>query len=212
MIVSKCPNCGSNDIKRINFNSFKCLSCDYVFEAKRKLTANEIFNKSIKSIFEIYCETDECVYAGTCVVINNYIVTNAHLIKSNNISLKDKIKLNLIKKDDDLDIALLKSNEKFDTLNVSENCFVGEKIYIIGNPKGLGISIVEGIISDCYRRYNNNNVIMFTGDINDGNSGGPLLNDNGEVIGLVVGRQKDAIGMNYAIPSSMILNYINSSE
>jgi hypothetical protein len=77
---------------------------------------------------------------------------------------------------------------------------VGEKIYAIGNPKGLSGTISEGIVSGI-RDLENKKLIQITAPISPGSSGGPVLNNKGEVIGVAVGTLASGQNLNFAIPS-----------
>lgn len=80
----------------------------------------------------------------------------------------------------------------------------GEQIYYIGNSKGEGLCITSGIVSDNARISGGKTYIMTDAATNPGNSGGPLFNDQGEVIGIHVSARVEAVGMKYAIPIDQV--------
>ncbi len=88
----------------------------------------------------------------------------------------------------------------------------GEKIYAIGNSKGQGICILDGIVSDSERIIGSDKFIMFSAPIVHGNSGGPVFNGNGEVIGIATLGREDALAMNYAIPVSAVNAFIEQAK
>ena len=106
----------------------------------------------------------------------------------------------------------------FDELSVDGVVFcvkeveTGEKIYAIGNSKGQGICILDGIVSDSERIIGSDKFIMFSAPIVHGNSGGPIFNGNGEVIGIATLGREDALAMNYAIPVSAVNNFIEQAK
>ena len=88
----------------------------------------------------------------------------------------------------------------------------GEKVYAIGNSKGQGICILDGIVSDSERLFGSDKFIMFSAPIVHGNSGGPVFNGNGEVIGIATLGREDALAMNYAIPVSAVNAFIEQAK
>ena len=234
--LNRCPVCGSqklNQKSKINNGEdiiikYKCLSCDsivsnenYLKHSKQNDDAIIIYKNALKSVVEITADFSDKSTSGTGILLkDNYVITNAHILSIDN-ELAENIyasfnndlndyNLELISIDDDLDIALLKIDEvKYNPI-ILENIKVqtGEKVYAIGNAIGQGISIVEGIISDSKREINGNTYIMHSAPVNHGNSGGPLYNSKGQVIGMIVSSRKDAKNMSYAIPNSVLLEFV----
>lgn len=128
---------------------------------------------------------------------SGYILTNYHVIAgAQNIEVqtwdKHRYKAELVGGDRDHDLALLKIDApdlRAATLASSRNLQVGQKVYAIGNPFGLNGTMTSGIIS-AIRSVRGptgvliQNAIQTDAPINPGNSGGPLLNSQGEVIGI----------------------------
>ena len=90
---------------------------------------------------------------------------------------------------------------------------VGDPVIVVGTPYGLAGSMSEGIVSALNRtlvtdEYSITNVIQTTAPINPGNSGGPLLNYQGQVVGIVTAIIQDSQGIGFAIPSDTILEGI----
>ena len=125
-----------------------------------------------------------------------------HICYTNNSSTKYKIE-GYVAVDKSVDLILLKVSGlnrtalKIATGSVSP----GQEIYVIGSPKGLPASISDGIISGL-RDFEGYNLIQITAPISPGSSGGPVLNSNGEIIGVSVGQFKDGQNLNFAIPKS----------
>ena len=84
---------------------------------------------------------------------------------------------------------------------------IGEKIYAISNPKGLSGTISEGIVSGI-RTLENKKLIQITAPISPGSSGGPVINNSGQVIGVAVGTLASGQNLNFAIPSTLLQNLI----
>lgn len=85
---------------------------------------------------------------------------------------------------------------------------VGEKVYAIGNPKGLSGTISEGIVSGI-RVLENNDLFQITAPISPGSSGGPVLNKSGVVIGVSVASLTSGQNLNFAIPVKYVSRLIN---
>lgn len=158
---------------------------------------------------------------GTGFIISEdgYILTNNHLVGgTKNIKViindnSDPIKATLIGTDPDSDIALIKIEKKniqHLKLADSDDIQVGQWVVAIGNPFGLSHTVTAGIIS---AKGRNNvgintyeNFIQTDAAINPGNSGGPLLNLDGQVIGIntaIVSQSGGNMGIGFAIPINM---------
>jgi hypothetical protein len=88
---------------------------------------------------------------------------------------------------------------------------IGEKIYAIGNPKGLSGTISEGILSGV-RKIENNDLIQITAPISPGSSGGPIINNNGEVIAVSVASLTSGQNLNFAIPAKYVNNILSKNS
>lgn len=135
--------------------------------------------------------------SGVIVSKEGHVVTNHHVIAGQQkiqVTLHDGKKhlAHLIGEDALLDIAVLKidSNEAFTPLKLgdSSQTQVGQIVFAVGNPFGLGETVTQGIISAKERSLSDNQRDLFQTDaaINPGNSGGPLVNLRGEIIGINV--------------------------
>ena len=153
------------------------------------------------------------------VVTNNHVIQGAEdIIVSVNGSTEYKAKV--IGTDPYMDLAVLQivSDEKFETVSFgdSDKARVGDWVIAIGNPYGFGGTVTSGIISSRNRdigltRYDD--FIQTDASINLGNSGGPLFNLDGEVIGIntaiIAPGQSGSIGIGFAIPSNSASNVIS---
>tara|TARA_B100000945_G_scaffold307310_1_gene295626 strand:+ start:735 stop:1940 length:1206 start_codon:yes stop_codon:yes gene_type:complete len=151
------------------------------------------------------------------VVTNNHVIANADdiIVKVNNKEYEAKV----LGSDPYADVAVLKikSSETFKTVEFgnSDKARVGDWVVAIGNPFGLGGTVTSGIISARNRdvgltRYDD--FIQTDASINQGNSGGPLFNLDGKVIGIntaiIAPGQTGSIGIGFAIPSNAASNII----
>ena len=155
--------------------------------------------------------------SGFIISEDGYIVTNNHVVGEADeitVSLTDgeEYDAELIGRDAMLDVALLKidAGRPLPALEFgdSDAVRVGEWVMAIGNPFGLGGSVTAGIVSALHRDINAGNYDYFIqtdASINRGNSGGPMFNLDGEVIGIntmIFSPNGGNIGIGFAIPSS----------
>jgi S1-C subfamily serine protease len=146
------------------------------------------------------------------ILTNNHVIDNAQRVEVT-LSDKHKYKATVVGVDKGHDLALLQINNAPNlepaTLAESANLTVGQRVYALGNPFGLSGTMTRGIISAIrsIRGPNNNPIedaIQTDAAVNPGNSGGPLLNSRGEVIGittLIANNGADqSSGIGFAIP------------
>ena len=152
------------------------------------------------------------------IITNNHVIQDAEdiLVKVNSKEYKAKV----IGSDRYSDIAVLKieSTDTFVPVNFgdSDKARVGDWVVAIGNPFGLGGTVTSGIISARNRDINltrYDDFIQTDASINQGNSGGPLFNLKGEVIGIntaiIAPGQAGSIGIGFAIPANAASNVID---
>ena len=185
----------------------------------------EIYNRTRSSV--VLIETNTGTGSGWVYDTEGHIITNNHVVEEvtriqvtfqNGVILK----ANLIGRDPYSDMAVIKVNAPPGLLNpmkigISKDLLVGENAIAIGNPFGLANTMTAGIISATGRQistvdnYAIVDVIQTDAAINPGNSGGPLLNIQGEVIGMntaIISRTSDFSGVGFAIPSDTITREI----
>tara|TARA_B100000674_G_scaffold169579_1_gene136810 strand:- start:1252 stop:2673 length:1422 start_codon:yes stop_codon:yes gene_type:complete len=152
------------------------------------------------------------------VITNNHVIQNAEGILVKFTDGKE-YEAKLIGTDPVSDIAVLKiqSNKKFPAVKFadSDKAKVGDWVLAIGNPFGLGGTVTQGIISAINRDINMgryDNFIQTDASINQGNSGGPLFNMDGEVIGIntaIFSNSGGSVGIGFAIPANFAKNVID---
>lgn len=148
------------------------------------------------------------------IVTSNHIINDATSIQVTFVN-GTSYNASVIYSDFSVDLAFLNTTapeiESVPLQIITSNSLkVGNPVILVGTPYGLEGSMSEGIISALNRTLIINddyieNVIQTTAAMNPGNSGGPLLNYNGEVIGIVTARITDSEGIGFAIPSDIIL-------
>ena len=162
--------------------------------------------------------------SGFIIKENGIVITNNHVIANAEDILvrvgEKEFKAEVVGADPYMDIAVLKmdTKDKFTTVKFgdSDNARVGDWAVAIGNPFGLGGTVTAGIISARNRDINltrYDDFIQTDASINQGNSGGPLFNLKGEVIGIntaiIAPGQSGSIGIGFAIPANAASNVID---
>ena len=154
---------------------------------------------------------------GSGVIIDGkrgFILTNAHVVTRSeavSVVLRDKreFQAQIVGIDPDSDLAVLKleSKEGLPAIEMgnSQDLMIGETVIAIGNPFGFSHTVTTGVISALNRSVRADDVlyrdfIQTDASINPGNSGGPLLNINGELIGINTAIYAKAQGIGFAIP------------
>lgn len=161
------------------------------------------------------------ISAEGIVVTNNHVIENADNIE---VIFSDGRRLDavLVGADPKTDLAVLKVEPKnplaFVPIGDSTAMRIGDWVMAIGNPFGLGGSVSIGIVSAIGRDINSgpyDNYIQTDAAINRGNSGGPLFNMNGEVIGIntaIISPSGGSIGIGFSVPTELALNVINQLQ
>jgi len=160
--------------------------------------------------------------ADGLVVTNNHVIEEADEIK---VILSDNtiLEAEVIGRDPKVDLALLKveADKPLPTVKWgdSDKMRVGDWSVAIGNPFGIGVTVTAGIVSARSRQLSNGNAyddyIQTDAAINRGNSGGPLINMNGEVIGIntaIFSPTGASVGIGFASPSNLAQSIINDLQ
>ena len=172
-----------------------------------------VADKVIPAVVSI--EAGEATGSGFIIDETGYIITNYHVIRNRTdirTYLPDKriFAAELVGKDQETDVALLKVRGKdLPTVEFgnSDELKVGQKVAAIGNPFGLESSITTGIVSAKNRARGKTvyrDFIQTDANVNPGNSGGPLVNLNGEVVGMNTFILAQSEGLGFSIPSKLV--------
>ena len=199
------------------FSMIGLVGCD-----NNKLTAEQIYESIAPSVVTITSISSNGISQGSGFFINDdsTVVTNYHVIENANtaiITLNNKKKYSvekIIGFDQSRDIAILKTSPtQASPLKISSSQIkTGEKVYSIGTASGLSGSLSEGIISTAEREISGQSYIQTTVSVTHGNSGCPLINEYGNVIGIVSGGiGEGALELNFAIPITAI-NHISTNN
>ena len=163
-------------------------------------------------------------YSDSFVVVTNYHVIQESEMLSVTFSDGQGYGASVLGSDPYADLAVISvdaPNEQFHPLTIGNSSAlrVGEQVTAIGSPYGLAGSLTAGVISALRRTiteqdYAGNfaiaNIVQTTAPINPGNSGGPLLNSDGEVVGVTTAGIAESQGIGFAVPSNTILREIGA--
>ena len=146
------------------------------------------------------------------------IVTNAHVISDETeVIVRDyngqQYSAQVVGINEEQDIAVLGIwNVEFDYLTIANDSemSIGDDIYAIGAPKSMAYTLTKGVISAKEREISRYTYIQIDAAINEGNSGGPLLNDVGQVVGMNTLKMSDSEGIGLAIPISRVCEYLKT--
>jgi len=181
---------------------------------------NPFFDEFFKDFFDPRFEQrQQQTSLGSGVIIDGdrgLILTNAHVIQRSGtitVVLEDQreYEARIVGADPDSDLAVLKidSKEKLPSIAMgeSDDLMIGETVIAIGNPFGFSHTVTTGVVSAVHRSIRADDrvyhdFIQIDASINPGNSGGPLLNINGELVGVNTAIYAKAQGIGFAIPIS----------
>lgn len=169
----------------------------------------------------------ETVYESVFVIVSgnalgsgfavgeNCILTNAHVIEDKrDVTIYtydgDDFDAQVLCMDEDLDIAVLAVDRTSTPLPLQklEDVSIGEDVWAIGAPESLDYTLTRGVVSAKEREINGQKYIQTDAAINHGNSGGPLMDDDGNVIGMNTLKLSEAEGIGLAIPVDRICDYM----
>lgn len=148
----------------------------------------------------------------------NRIITNAHVVgKNRNVKVRlyngEITDGKVIKLHEEKDLALIEIECKLEPLAISrETLNVGDEVYAIGTPENMPYTMTKGIISALNRDIGGNKYIQLDASVNSGNSGGPLVNEKGEVIGVITLKANRAEGIGFAIEIKDVLMFSEGNE
>ena len=181
------------------------------------INAETIIAKVMPAIVAIRADTPEGITTGTGFLVDStgVIVTNLHVIEgATHVAIKlhsgeQYTQIRVASFDQDRDLAIIRlPGFSLPTVSLgnSDNVKVGATVYAIGNPLGLEESVTKGIVSSIRVRDNGTKVIQTDSAASPGNSGGPLINEQGEVIGVVTYKISSGENLNFAVA----INYVRA--
>ena len=180
----------------------------------------EDVSKSIVSIESVPNTPQKKFGSGVIISNDGYIVTAFHILSGTLSSIKIDQEIyiaNLIGFDEYADLAVLKINEEnLRSIDFPDNfdSRIGQTVFAIGNPYNLGISVSKGILSGTGRNFGNPylDIIQTDAAINQGSSGGAIINSDGQLIGLstsIASISGGSDGVGFALPAERVISIAN---
>ena len=217
--ITKKATCIQNGVKKFTCTVTTCGHSYTEAYSLSQYTATQIYNQSVEYVGEIITYDKKGVAAalGTGFVISSdgKIVTNYHVIDeaySADITINGSKyeRSSVLAYDVDIDLAILKVNAK--GLKAATICkqpvSVGTTVYAIGSSRGMTNTYSQGIITYANRIVDGVSHVQHDASITNGNSGGPLINVYGEVIGINTWMMTDSQNLNFAVSTSELDNLV----
>jgi S1-C subfamily serine protease len=200
-----------------------------------QLTLEQIYRADARGVVSVITTTSDGIAQGSGFVLDTsgYILTNQHVVEDQrgvrvSFSNRDNVKAKVIGTDASTDLAVLKVDLPAEALHPlplgdSSSVSVGDSVVAIGNPFGLDRTLTAGIISAVHReitapnRFAIRDALQTDAAINHGNSGGPLIDRSGAVIGINAQLPSNSdvngnVGVGFAIPIDVAKSVIPQLE
>ena len=170
-----------------------------------------------KSIYKVI--TADGTGTGFKVANHHFLITNYHVIRgSKTVAIEDHQKNRYLAKvamvNPEVDLAFLHVEDlkKVEgTINLNENSQVTnmQKVFINGFPFGMPFTVTEGIISSANQPMHGRNYVQTDAAVNPGNSGGPMLDENGDLVGVTTSKFNEADNVGFGIKLTDVIKQIN---
>ncbi len=220
--LMQCKSCGYEQAKQISETTYQCPMCHTQFTAtpsapKTTTRSKKLdYSRLLESVITL--KTPNGLGVGTVIDEKGYVLTNAHIIGDEAFCYgqfshqANLYECTVIASGDamELDLALLKieDDQAFKAFSLKEvDVEIGEDVLAIGNPKGIGLSVVKGTVAQTKEKH-----ILLDMSINPGNSGGPVLNQAGELVGIISFRVQELQGFAFAVNKYTIQKFLDSVE
>lgn len=198
----------------------------------KTLDGKAIFDFAVKNTVEVHASYGVKGSCGTGFFFaqGGYILTNAHVVfehvYESNLPPRRAVSISvnykgmprqaaeLIAYDTSNDMAILQTSLACSKIaSIAKKMpDTGEEIFAVGNSAGEGMCILQGIVADQLRTVQKKPFMMISANIVGGNSGGPIFNKLGEVVGIVTLGSTKAVAMNYGIPVTRIESFLLETE
>lgn len=187
------------------------------------LDAQEVFKKVSPSVVVIKTSSGQGSGVATRIgrnglVPNTYIISNCHVVTGETSVIVQRLGKSTIGKvvlcDPERDVALISIDGELPVVEERfNNVEIGEKVYAVGSPRGLELSISEGVISQLRPSdLGGRPIIQNTTPISPGSSGGGLFDQAGRIIGITTKIFKDSQSLNFAMPVSYVNDSIEANK
>ncbi|MEM7181048.1 MAG: trypsin-like peptidase domain-containing protein [Spirochaetota bacterium] len=179
--------------------------------------------EKLKNVTDAVCKINTSEGSGTGFFVKNYglILTNHHVVagaRSVAVEIRDETKhiADVVLINPLIDIAFLRPREELDLpeiqLSSSQEIKSTDKVSVLGYPYGMPFTVTEGIISSTKQLLQGQQYIQTDAAVNPGNSGGPLANQEGEVIGVTTSKFSEADNIGFALPIQHVIEELHAYE
>lgn len=163
------------------------------------------------NLYKIVYKVSHASGSGSCFYLHSHsvFVTNYHVVEGyQTLAIHDQERnpflAHVILTNPEADLALLRAEGDFShlpqlKLSTPESLSIGQKVYVAGFPFGMPFTVTEGAVSSPKQLLGNQNFIQTDAAVNPGNSGGPMFNAQGELIGVTVSKMIDADNMGFGV-------------
>lgn len=154
----------------------------------------------------LFLENPGSLGTGFIMSANGHVLTCDHVVSGESmkgtLASGQSTRLELLARESSCDLAILRTDATFapslgfaDPLSIRE----GQTVYALGHPLGFGFTVSRGVVSSCHRVVNGISHVQTDAPLNPGNSGGPIVNADGEVIGVANGVIHESHGLGFAL-------------
>lgn len=184
--------------------------------AGNTLDAAAVAGNVLPSVFRVQSKTGTgtgFAFANPTAEGGSYVITNYHVIDANWESNQKQVDLEqqnrrfkgtIVNVSEQADLAVIQTTEAFPRLaSAPEPAKPGQPVVVVGSPLGLEDSVTSGVIS-ALRSTSQGQVLQFDAPVNPGNSGGPIVNAQGQVVGVVNAKLNNAEGISLGIPVAVV--------
>jgi serine protease Do len=216
----QCATCGNEQLIR-DGQDWYCRFChtrtnNEKITLTKEVGKNPSMNRLLGSVLRLHVE--DRVGTGFVISPKGLVLTNQHIVLDqetitgsfDDSSEKYSLKV-LYQGSDEMDLCLLKivSSQQFEKIPFAKHPpALGEEVSTIGNPRGIGLSVSKGHIS----RLGDDGDLQLNIQLNPGNSGGPLLNQQGELLGIISFLIEEIQAMSFAIGLPQIEAFIEQAK
>ena len=157
------------------------------------------------------------IASGFAVAPGGWLITNHHVLDSGPVYLLDadgnRHQLERVADDRKDDLALLKADDVSPPVLplLTEPPRVGETVIALGNPFGLGITVTTGVVSALPQAIDKSRLLQTDAAVNPGNAGGPLVDRQGRVVGIITSRGPVGSGVGFVVPADRIAALMRSA-
>ncbi len=184
----------------------------------QELKPTQIFEKNEKNIVLVvtFDRDGNTVAQGSGVVLqNNLVATNCHVVTRSELigvelnGNRKIAKVEAIYAERDLCVLLVTNGQIGEAAQIAlRRPRAGERVYALGHPKGLDLTISEGLVSG-FRTLSQGALIQFSAAISAGSSGGGLFNSSGELVGITTSTLRESQNINFAAPVDILSALLN---